>query len=323
MADCVGLCSLCNQLGLCLFFVGLLASAQSSSQGSFAQIASGSGITTTIVLVNTGGVPAHTHVGFYVDEGGPLSLPLTLPQTGISMNTSSLNQTIAPNATFIAVSTEPSNLPPLVGSARVTSDGRVDGFVIYHFAWSGQEAIVPMETRAASAYMLPFVNPPFGSTGIAIANTATGNVDVSVWMQVGGTYIGLGTLTVPASGHTSFVLDQKFPSTTWLPTSIIQFRAPTAGQISVIGLTFDPLGHTTALPVLTDATPFSGSVAQIATGDGIGTAIVLRNIGSAAANMHVRFFADDGSPLSVAGGATGCSPSVGFFSSIDRTFGPA
>src|SRR5258708_39111802 len=119
MAGSVDIRSLRKQLGLCLFFLGVPASAQSSFQGSFAQVASGSGITTTIVLVNTAGTPARTQVGFYLDEGCPLSLPLTLPQTGISMNTSALDQTIAPNATFIAVSTGPSNLPPLVGSARV------------------------------------------------------------------------------------------------------------------------------------------------------------------------------------------------------------
>jgi hypothetical protein len=205
----------------------------------------------------------------------------------------------------------------------MTSDGRVDGFIIYHFAWSGQEAIVPMETRVASAYMLPFVSPPFGSTGIAIANTGAGNVDVSVGMQVGGNYIGLGTLALPARGHTSFVLDQKFPFSTWLP-DIIEFRAPAAAQISVVGLIFDPLGHTTALPVLTDATPFSGSVAQIAAGAGIATSIALLNMGSTGTNLHVQFRADDGGPLSLDGGVTGfgCSPSVGSFSSFDRAVGP-
>jgi len=55
--------------------------------------------------------------------------------------------------------------PDLVtGSAQVTSTGNVSGFVI--FRHNGQEAVVPLESRNASGYIIAFDN----TTG-----TATGN----------------------------------------------------------------------------------------------------------------------------------------------------
>jgi hypothetical protein len=63
-----------------------IAFAQALGSGSFAQIASGAGLTSTITLINTGGTQAEVHLKFFGDDGSPISLPLTLPQTGNSVD---------------------------------------------------------------------------------------------------------------------------------------------------------------------------------------------------------------------------------------------
>ena len=48
--------------------------------------------------------------------------------------------------------------PVLVGSAQLAATGAVDGFAIFHLIPGAQEAVVPMETRNANSYLLPFDN---------------------------------------------------------------------------------------------------------------------------------------------------------------------
>ena len=46
----------------------------------------------------------------------------------------------------------------MVGSAQLTTTGTVSGFAIFRYNPTGQEAVVPPETRNASAYVLAFDN---------------------------------------------------------------------------------------------------------------------------------------------------------------------
>ncbi|MEO8050276.1 MAG: hypothetical protein ABI833_07650, partial [Acidobacteriota bacterium] len=55
--------------GLLLALCGASAQQSNPTSGSFAQIVSGAGITTTITLVNTGGTSAQVHLRFLTDEG--------------------------------------------------------------------------------------------------------------------------------------------------------------------------------------------------------------------------------------------------------------
>jgi hypothetical protein len=68
----------------------------------------------------------------------------------------------------------------LVGSAQLTTDGNVSGFAIFHYKPSGQEAVVPLETRNASAYVLAFDYTNGAATGLALANVSNQAANVPV-----------------------------------------------------------------------------------------------------------------------------------------------
>ena len=45
--------------------------------------------------------------------------------------------------------------PPVqIGSAQLSATGAVDGFAVFHQIPTAQEAVIPMETRSASSYLL-------------------------------------------------------------------------------------------------------------------------------------------------------------------------
>jgi hypothetical protein len=71
---------------------------------------------------------------------------------------SSLDQAIAPNATFVMEATGPAPVPYQEGSAQLAATRTVDGFEIFHYDPTNQEAVVPLETRNAPSYLLAFDN---------------------------------------------------------------------------------------------------------------------------------------------------------------------
>ena len=122
--------------------------------GSIAQIASGNGWQTTFVLVNAGAVSAQAHLKFFADNGSPLSLPIGFPQSGGGATTvaSAVDQTLAAGATLLVESVGLDSDPaPTIGSAQLTTNGNIGGFVIFRYNPNGQEAVVPLESRGASA----------------------------------------------------------------------------------------------------------------------------------------------------------------------------
>jgi hypothetical protein len=64
----------------------------------------------------------------------------------------------------------PQTPPVLVGSAQLAATAAVDGFAIFHHVPTAQEAVVPMETRNASSYLLPFDNTGGVVLGVAAEN---------------------------------------------------------------------------------------------------------------------------------------------------------
>ena len=68
--------------------------------------------------------------------------------------------------------------PLLTGSAQLTTTGHVSGFVI--FRHNGQEAAVPLESRAASAYVLAFDNTRGTATGVAVNSVSAQGASIPV-----------------------------------------------------------------------------------------------------------------------------------------------
>jgi hypothetical protein len=222
--------------------------------GSMAHIATGNGWKTTFVLVNTGTSAAPVQLNFFSDNGGPLALPIGFPQigSGASSVAPSVNQTLAAGATLIVESAAPlSDATPTVGSAQLTSSGNVSGFAIFRFDPNGQEAVVPFESRNASAYLLAFDNTSGTATGVAINSVSAQPVDVPVVIRDDtGTQIASDTLHLAANGHSSFTLARdRYPGTANI-RGTIEFDKPPGAQIGTLAFRI-PTAHTfTTLPAL-------------------------------------------------------------------------
>ena len=103
------------------------------SSGFMPHLAAEGGWTTTFTLVNKGSFAADTQLSLSDNNGNPLAVPLSFPQSSTnSITEASLDQIIAPNASLIVQASGPANIPYVEGSAQMTSAGAVDGFAIFH-----------------------------------------------------------------------------------------------------------------------------------------------------------------------------------------------
>ena len=123
---------------------------------SMAQLASGGFWTTTITLVNNGTTAAQTHLNFFDDNGSPLALPLTFPQTSPTPQppSTTMDRTLNPGASLMIATTGPDNQVTQTGWAQLLTDGTVGGFAIFSQSVSGrqQEAVVTADTRTGGSY---------------------------------------------------------------------------------------------------------------------------------------------------------------------------
>jgi hypothetical protein len=299
--------------------------------GSIAHLAAAENWTTAFTIVNKDTISAIARLSFSGDAidpsgNGALTLPLAFPQQGpgaTSLMAASLDRTILPNASLI-VDTAGAQAPPvLVGSAQVMATGALDGFAVFHQIVTNQEAVVPLESRSASSYLLAFDNTAGLALGVALANISgqTASIPVIIRSDTGTVISAPGTaISLVGNGHTSFVLADAvhgFPVTANI-RGTIEFDTPTGGRISVLGLRFTPPNNAlTTIPAIANVGTNGGSIAHLATGNGWQTTFVLVNVGSSAAQVNLKFFDDNGSPLSlplsypqIGGGSANVAPVV-------------
>ena len=149
----------------------------------------------------------------------------------------------------------------MTGSAQLLSNGPVGGFAVFTDTLSAtqqQQAVVPLQSVNFNAYLVWFDNTNGFSTAIALANVSTQTANITVVMRddAGNTLL---TQTIPLAGlgHTSFSLTD---STTWPPGTTfaasqnvrgsLEFDTPAGGQISVLGLSFNPASAFTSVPAV-------------------------------------------------------------------------
>jgi len=228
--------------------------SSSLTSGSMAHFASGGGWKTSFTLVNTNTVPATATLNFFDDNGAPVALPVSFPQTGTTGQTaSSVQQTLAAGATLIVESEGPASLASVSGSAQLQTSGGVTGSAVFQYLGS-QEAVVPLETRSGKSYVLAFDNTNGYFYGLAVANTSSqaASITVTVRDAVNGKVIGTHTISLPANGHDKFLLNDAklgFPETA-NTSGTMEFSTTAAGQISVLGLRFNPNAAFTSVPAL-------------------------------------------------------------------------
>jgi Beta-propeller repeat/Putative binding domain, N-terminal len=281
--------------------------------GSVAHIAAEENWTTAFTLVNKANAPVQIRLSLFGDAldpsgSGPLTLPLDFPQPAAlssSLLATSLDRTIAANASLIVNTAGPQNPPVEIGSAQIAATGAVDGFAIFHQVVTTQEAVVPMETRNASAYLLPFDNTNGLVMGVAVENVAVQDAVIGVIIRDDNGVVISGpgaTISLPGKSHTSFVLSDPtlgFPITAG-KRGTIEFDTPSGGRIAVLGIRFSPPNNAlTTIPALANVGIGGGSIAHLASGgDGWQTTFVLVNTGTSATQVTLSFFNDQtGLPL--------------------------
>ena len=278
-------------------------SATLSLAGSLAQIASAGGWDTSLTLVNLGTAAGEARLSFYANNGSPWSLPYTFPQQPASSTTlgSTIDENLNSNAVLVLDTTGPLNQAAAAGSAQLLTSGNIGGFGVFTYTPSGQAAVVPLEARNASSYVLAFDNTGALVTGLAIANLASSQASVGVVIRDDtGQNIGTGTIDLQPQGHNSFLLTDStlgFPITSG-KRGTVEFDTPQGGQISVLGLRANG-NALTSLPVLANVGTAGGTMAHVASGGGWQTLFTLVNTGTTSANLTLSFFADDGSPVSL------------------------
>ncbi len=290
--------------------------------GSMPHLAAQENWTTTFTLVNKSTGAATARLSLFGDPAGNLTLPLVFPQqsSALPLLAASLDRTVASNASLVIKSAGPQTPPVQVGSAQLAATGSLDGFAIFHLIPGAQEAVVPLETRNASSYLLAFDQTGGVVLAVAVQNVSTQSANIAVVIRDDtGAQIGSGTVNLAANGHTSFVVSAQFPVTA-NKRGTLEFDTPSGGRISVLGIRTTPLGSTTTLttiPALANVGTTGGSIAHLASGNGWQTTFVLVNTGSSAAQAQLNFFADvTGGPLPLpvsfpqTGGAITTVPSV-------------
>ena len=308
------------------------ASTTPNFVGSMPHVVSDGGWSTTFTFVNKSASAAQTRLNLYNPSGNPLPLSLTLPQQSPNPTTlNAANQNLAGNASWIV---QASGTGPqfVEGSAQLASTGAVDGFAIFRFNPSQQEAVVPMETRNASSYVLAFDNTNGVLTGVAIENISTGSSGIPVNIRDdAGNLIGSPVLTVAPNGHTSFVLSTQYPVTA-NKRGTVEFVTTPLSQISVLGIRYTPPGTLTTIPALANVAGGLGLFPHLASGGGWQTTFVLVNTGTSTAQTQLSFYDNNGSPLTLPvtltqTGATSTASSVTqnipAFSSVWIQGGPA
>jgi len=123
--------------------------------------------------------------------------------------------------------------------------------VIFRYNPNGQEAVVPLENRTASAYVIAFDNTSNTATGIAINSVSAQAVNIPVVVRDStGAQVATDSIALAANGHLAFTLAvDKYPAAAGI-RGTIEFDAPAGAQIGALGIRI-PVAHTfTTLPAL-------------------------------------------------------------------------
>jgi hypothetical protein len=86
-------------------------------------------------------------------------------------------------------------------------------------------------------------------TGVALANVTPQSANIRIVIRDDKDSVLLtNSIALSPQGHTSFVLPTTYPATAQI-RGTMEFDTPPNGQISVLGLRFNPAGAFSSIPV--------------------------------------------------------------------------
>ena len=272
--------------------------------GYITHFAVGGGWETTLQIVNASDVVARAGLATLGTTGSISGIPAYVDDEMFYTSTYLYNLTriLEPHAMVGIYSAEPGSVATTVGSLNLQFDSGIGGFERFRYVPTGQEALVPMETRLAKSFTLGFDNTGGNATGIAVAGgnydtVPSGVVTVTATIRDdAGTLIDSATTTMNVGHHDSFVLSDRFPSAAG-KSGTIQFSSAAAAQISVLGVRFPPSNRFSIIPPASEIDPGSGTMPELAVGGGWSTTVEVINTTTASTPAQLTFSASDGTPL--------------------------
>ncbi len=233
-------------------FTGIPVLANGAAGGGLLpDLATGAGWQTLMELANSSSNSASAGVVLYGDNGAPLVVPVASADLELSGSFSSINATLPPFGTALIQSESPAGAPLQEGSAVLTSGPGVTGFLIFQFAVTGQEVLVPAQSPSSNSYVAAFDETSGLTLGVALANASGLAATVNVILRDNtGATLQTGTVTLPAQGHQAFVLTDLFPAAAG-HYGTVEFDPPLSGVIGVVGIRATSTGAFTSVPILT------------------------------------------------------------------------
>ena len=220
--------------------------------GIFTHVAAGEGWKTTFTLMNLAAIESQARLMFWDDNGNSLLLPFGFPSNPRLAPTTgtAVDVTIPPDGLIVIEAGRPDQVPIGVGWAQLHAPAGVVGWATFGQQFDSGfavEAVVPMETRSAPGVILPSDNSNGFSTGVAIANPSDTASEIRMsFRNADGQQLFADVLSLPARGHRSFSLPQKYPNLAGTIGSL-ELQNLTGGAVSALGLRFNRGGSITSI----------------------------------------------------------------------------
>ncbi|MGJ5816095.1 beta strand repeat-containing protein [Paludibaculum fermentans] len=234
------------------FTITISSATTQPRAGVIAQLASGGGWKTSIILLNPTSSPAQVRVNLMAEDGTPLVLPLTVSQAGSSVTVSAavVDRTIPSNG-LLQIDTEALISTTSVGWADVRSTSTISGYAIFRQrsgSGSDSEGTSPLETKFPTNVLVSYDHTAGFSTGVALVNLDSSGTLTAIMRDDNGNELGRDAIAIGAGGHTSFSMAERFPILNGRRGTVEFVNNQNSGTVA-LGLRFSPTLSFTSLPV--------------------------------------------------------------------------
>jgi hypothetical protein len=266
----------------------------------------GNGWYTAMYFSNSTDLPVNVKVGFYTDNGNPLSVPLL----GIGP-VSSQKVSVGPKSTVILEAPNSTGIDGQGWAEAVLPDGVV-GYALLRQSVIGRpdrETVVPLTPETSQIADLIYDDVLF-TTAAALVNPGNQSTTLTIAVAaLDGSQIGSTQVTLGPRARRAVVL-KELPGLAGIPGNRGKaVFTVTSGAISVLGLRFEeaafrsiPVNHRSAVQVKSPSVPpavSSMDLPQMVFGGGWCTTLYLSNATNAPTSFLVNFVGDDGTPINV------------------------
>jgi hypothetical protein len=245
-----------TKTALASLLVWLPLFGQSAQVLTIPQVVDGGGWQSTIVLTNSTAAAATATLIFHSETGD--SSGNTQPWSPPLQEVSSTSGLVLPPSSSLYLHTSGTAAALTVGWAELDADAGIVAYVVFTNSRPAggvqyDEGTAPA-VAATNRIMVPYDDASGFVTAIAIVNPTAAAQTISVGFRTVDGLVAVSALpTVPAMGHMAFVLSQTFPVIAGR-RGLAEFYSAT-GNISMIGLRFNPTQSFTAAPVFFQTGP--------------------------------------------------------------------